>query len=119
MQGCGACCYLETSERPELENYLSPEELKQYQGLVGEDGWCIHYQKDTQTCGIYDHRPSFCRVSAENFKWRFGVNEEEFDEFAIACCCDHIADRYGEDSEEMNRYLNLVDEEINLVYSPS
>lgn len=112
MPGCGACCYLETSERPELANYLSPEELKQYQSLVGVDGWCIHYEKDTRTCSIYEQRPSFCRVSAKNFERMFGVDETEFDEFAIACCCEHIADRYGEESEKMTRYLELVDGEI-------
>ncbi|QDZ40894.1 YkgJ family cysteine cluster protein [Euhalothece natronophila Z-M001] len=111
MKNCGACCYLEPSERPELEDYLSWEELKQYHDLVGEDGWCVHYQKETKTCGIYEQRPSFCRVSAENFKRMFGVNREEFDEFAIDCCCEHIASLYGEDSEEMTRYLELVDHE--------
>lgn len=110
MQHCGACCYLNPSERPDLESYLSPTELEHYYRLVGADGWCIHYQKETRTCGIYEQRPSFCRVTPDNFEKRYGVAPTEFDEFAIDCCCDHIASLYGEESEEMLRYLHLVDE---------
>lgn len=111
MQHCGACCYLEPSEREELETYLSPSELEQYYAMVGEDGWCIYYQKETRTCGIYQQRPSFCRVSPENFYHRYGIDQTEFDEFAIDCCCDHIGSIYGEDSEEMARYLYQVEKE--------
>ncbi|PNW40961.1 UNVERIFIED_CONTAM: Fe-S cluster protein [Euhalothece sp. KZN 001] len=110
MKNCGACCYLNPSERPELDDYLSPEELEQYYGLVGGDGWCINYEKETRTCGIYEQRPSFCRVTPENFKRMFEVENQEFDEFAIACCCEHIASMYGEESEEMIRYLDTVEE---------
>ncbi|MFB6275964.1 MAG: YkgJ family cysteine cluster protein [Halothece sp.] len=110
MTHCGACCYLNPSERPELESYLSPSELEQYYSLVGADGWCIHYQKETRTCGIYEQRPSFCRVTPENFEQRYGVPPSEFNEFAIDCCCDHIASLYGEESEEILRYLDLVDD---------
>lgn len=110
MSHCGACCYLNPSERPELENYLSASELAQYHSLVGADGWCVHYQKETRTCGIYEQRPSFCRVTPDNFQRMFGVAASEFDEFAIECCCDHIASLYGEESEEMVRYLTMVDE---------
>jgi hypothetical protein len=28
----------------------------------------------------------------------FGVNDDEFDEFAIDCCCEQIASVYGEQS---------------------
>lgn len=110
MKYCGACCYLDPSQRPELDSYLTSEELEQYYGLVGEDGWCIHYQKETRTCGIYEQRPSFCRVTPENFKYRYQVAVKEFNEFAIDCCCEHIADIYGEESEEMIQYLDLVEE---------
>lgn len=110
MSYCGACCYLNPEERPELARYLTPEELAQYYSLVGADGWCIHYQQETRTCGIYEERPTFCRVSVENFERMFGVNNDEFDEFAINCCCEQIASVYGEESEEMTRYLDAVDE---------
>lgn len=109
MKHCGACCYLNPSERPELDDYLSPEELEQYYGLVGADGWCIHYEKETRTCGIYQQRPSFCRVTPENFERMFEVEKGEFDQFAIECCCEHIASMYGEESEEMIRYLDTVE----------
>ncbi|PSO48710.1 MAG: YkgJ family cysteine cluster protein [Cyanobacteria bacterium SW_9_44_58] len=111
MSRCGACCYLNPAERPELETYLSPSELEHYYSLVGADGWCIHYQKETRTCGIYEQRPSFCRVTPDNFESRYGVPPSEFHEFAIDCCCDHIASLYGEESGEMLRYLDLVEGE--------
>ncbi|MDR9402752.1 MAG: YkgJ family cysteine cluster protein [Halothece sp. Uz-M2-17] len=110
MQHCGACCYLQPSEREELETYLTAEELTQYYSLVGADGWCIHYQKETRTCGIYEQRPRFCRVSVENFARMFGVTEEEFNEFAIDCCCEQIASVYGEESVEITRYFDTVEE---------
>lgn len=110
MKRCGACCYLNPSERPELDHYLSQSELIEYYGLVGADGWCIHYHQETKTCSIYEHRPTFCRVTPENFERMFGVASMEFDEFAIECCCEHIASQYGEDSEEMARYLEIVEE---------
>ncbi len=110
MEGCGACCYLNPDERPELESYLTPEELAHYYRLVGADGWCIHYQRETRTCGIYEERPNFCRVSVANFERMFEVAEEDFNEFAIDCCCEQIASVYGEESEEMTRYLGAVDE---------
>ncbi len=109
MKHCGACCYLNPSERPELDDYLSQSELAQYHGLIGSDGWCIHYHQETRTCGIYEQRPNFCRVTPENFERMFGVTHPEFDQFAIACCCEQIESLYGEDSEEMTRYLEAVD----------
>lgn len=110
MKHCGACCYLNPLEREELDSYLTPQELAQYYSLVGADGWCIHYQKDTRTCGIYEQRPRFCRVSVETFEQMFGVTEGEFNDFAIDCCCEQIASVYGEDSEEMECYLETVQE---------
>jgi len=30
--------------------------------MVGEDGWCIHFDTGRRRCRIYDSRPDFCRV---------------------------------------------------------
>lgn len=30
--------------------------------MVGEDGWCIHFDTGGRRCSIYDSRPDFCRV---------------------------------------------------------
>ena len=67
MEGCGACCNLDPRERPDLDSYLSPENLELYMSMVGENGWCINYDHDMRKCTIYEDRPSFCRVKPETF----------------------------------------------------
>lgn len=32
--------------------------------MVGEDGWCINYDREARACSIYNERPDFCRVRA-------------------------------------------------------
>ncbi|MBD2580535.1 YkgJ family cysteine cluster protein [Oscillatoria sp. FACHB-1406] len=109
VKNCGACCYLDPSERPELDDYLDPEALALYLSMVAEDGWCVHFDPQTRECRIYDERPEFCRVRPDTFKQMFDVEEDEFEEFAIACCIEQIEDLYGEDSPEMQRYQESVD----------
>lgn len=104
VKHCGACCHLEPADRPELENYLAPEELAQYLSLVGEGGWCVNFDRSKRECRIYDSRPRFCRVSAETFKQMYGIAAAEFDEFAIDCCRQQIAGVYGANSWEMQHY---------------
>ncbi|MGB3694613.1 MAG: YkgJ family cysteine cluster protein [Spirulinaceae cyanobacterium] len=104
VENCGACCYLNPQERPDLEDYLSSEELQLYLSMVGERGWCINFDHSTKKCQIYEQRPRFCRVQPENFQQMFGIELNEFNEFAIDCCHEHIEDIYGEDSEEMLRF---------------
>jgi uncharacterized protein len=106
---CGACCNLNPSDRPDLEKYLTPEELEQYLGMVGEDSWCIHYDRHTRECKIYETRPRFCRVQPDIFEQMYGVGKEEFNDFAIACCRQQIEGVYGWKSAEMSRY----NQEIN------
>ncbi len=108
VKGCGACCYLEPSDRPELSEYLSPEDLDHYLSLVGENGWCIHYNKERRECAIYEKRPWFCRVRVDTFEQMFEISPEEFDEFAIDCCQQHIVDIYGGNSPEINHYNQAV-----------
>ena len=104
VSNCGACCNLTPKDRPDLAEYLEPEELTLYMTMVGEDGWCINYDRHNRKCQIYDSRPRFCRVEPDNFQDMYGVEKEEFNEFAIACCQQQIDGVYGEDSEELNRY---------------
>ena len=101
---CGACCYLEPGDRDSLSDYLSEDELQQYLSLVGEDGWCIHYNHQQRNCSIYERRPQFCRVTVQSFYRMFGVSAEELPAFAAACCREHITDIYGEASPEMERF---------------
>ena len=108
VSGCGACCNLTPEDRPDLAEYLSSEELELYMSMVGEDGWCINYDRDTRKCQIYDRRPRFCRVQPDNFENMYGVEAEEFNEFAIACCQEQIMGVYGKDSQELKRYNRAI-----------
>ncbi len=108
ISGCGACCYLEPSDRPDLEDYLTPAELQKYLSMVGADGWCINFDRLNRQCGIYAERPRFCRVQADTFWDMFGIEPEELDEFAIACCEEQIESVYGDRSLELLRFENAI-----------
>ena len=104
VSGCGACCNLSPEERPDLDEYLSESELATYLSMVGEDGWCINYDRNSRQCQIYSERPRFCRVQPDTFESMFGVEPAEFNDFAIACCQEQITEVYGAQSTEMKRY---------------
>jgi Fe-S-cluster containining protein len=108
VQTCGACCFLAPDERPDLAEYLTAEQLNLYLSLVGEDGWCLNYDKDSRTCRIYEQRPDFCRVTAHTFEAMFGIAGDDLNEFAIDCCHEHIEDIYGAHSPEMQRFDQAV-----------
>ena len=104
VSGCGACCNLKPSDRPNLEEYLSAEEMKLYLSMVGEEGWCINFDHETRKCLIYEQRPRFCRVKPDTFQEMYDIEPKDFNEFAIDCCRQQIEGVYGENSEEMLQY---------------
>lgn len=108
VKQCGACCHLEPSDRPDLEDYLSAEELKLYLSMVGADGWCVNFDHGSRECQIYEKRPRFCRVEAKTFEEMFRVEPEELNDFAIECCREQIDGVYGDRSLEMLRFDQAV-----------
>ena len=108
VKQCGACCHLDPSDRPDLEDYLNAEDLKLYLSMVGADGWCVNFDRASRLCRIYDRRPRFCRVEAEVFSDLYGIEPEELNDFAIECCQQQIADVYGDRSVEMERYNQAI-----------
>ena len=104
VKQCGACCHLDPKERPDLDQYLSQDELKLYLSLVGSDGWCVNFDHSTRECRIYLNRPRFCRVQSDVFRDLYGIEPDELNDFAIACCHQQIADVYGDRSPEMMRF---------------
>lgn len=79
VRNCGACCMLGPIEsRPDLDTYLTADELTQYKSMIGADNWCKHFDKEKRLCTIYDERPRFCTVSPGNFKQMFDIDAEEF-----------------------------------------
>ena len=109
IQGCGACCHLDPSDRPDLDQYLTAPELEHYLSLVGEDGWCINYDQASRRCQIYDTRPDFCRVHPDTFGRMFGITPDELNDFAIDCCEQQIAGVYGNQSDELVRFVTAVE----------
>ena len=99
---CGACCRLCPEERGEALAALSEDQRTTYLSMVGEDGWCIHYDSGGQRCTIYAKRPDFCRVS--ELGTLFDVSTEDIDSFAIACCRQQIRATYGGRSGVMRRF---------------
>ncbi len=108
VKNCGACCNLDPAERPDLEEYLTQEELEHYLSMVGEDGWCINFDKETRACQIYANRPRFCRVQPDIFGDMYGIEPEELNDFAIDCCHQQIEGVYGDRSLEMLRFDKAV-----------
>lgn len=108
ITNCGACCQLDPRDRPDLETYLTPEQLALYLSMVGEDGWCIHFDHATRECSIYEKRPSFCRVTAETFGAMFDIDATELNDFAIDCCRQQIEAIYGDRSLEMLKFDRAV-----------
>jgi Fe-S-cluster containining protein len=45
--------------------------------MIGEDDWCVNYDKDNRMCKIYETRPEFCVVDPRKFKTMFGVEQED------------------------------------------
>ncbi len=117
IQGCGACCYLNPSERPDLSDYLTSAQLQEYLKMVGTDGWCIHFDSASRQCRIYEQRPRFCRVEAETFQEMYGIEPSELDEFAIACCVEQIEDVYGDRSLELLRFQKEVSDNAGIRWS--
>ena len=108
VKECGACCNLDPTDRPDLDQYLSPEELELYLSMVGEGGWCVNFDHTKRECRIYEDRPRFCRVEADVFADLYGVESEELNEFAIECCRQQIEGVYGDRSLEMLRFNREV-----------
>lgn len=104
VKQCGACCHLDPTDRPELEEYLTPDELGLYLSLVNDQGWCIHFDPENRECRIYEDRPRFCRVQSDIFGDLYGIEAEELNEFAIDCCYQQIEGVYGDRSLEMIRF---------------
>ena len=106
IEHCGACCRLAPEERIEAIDSLDPDQTLLYLRMVGENGWCIHYDTGARNCRIYSERPNFCRV--DQLAQRFGVADEHQDSFAIACCRQQIRVEYGGRSLEMRRFERAI-----------
>ena len=102
IKNCGACCKLDLSERTNLSNKLSCNDISLIKSMTKKDGWCKHFDKTNKKCLIYETRPYFCRV--EKFSIVFDEYLKNGDKFLIECCKQHISSVYGNKSEQMKQY---------------
>ncbi|KNA12698.1 hypothetical protein SOVF_123600 [Spinacia oleracea] len=110
VQDCGACCKLSkgpTFATPE-EIFDNPSDIELYTSMVGADGWCIHFDKSTRSCSIYEDRPYFCRVEPNIFENLYGITNRKFNKEACSFCKDTIKAIYGADSEELDRFNKAI-----------
>ena len=108
VENCGACCHLDPADRPDLDTYLNPADLQLYYSLIGEGGWCIHFDHTERKCTIYNDRPRFCRVQADVFQDLFSIDPADLNEFAIDCCTQQIEGVYGDRSLELLRFEKAI-----------
>ena len=106
LSQCGACCRLAPEERQEALEALSADQQTLYLEMVGDDGWCRHFDKGGRRCRIYEDRPEFCRVSA--LADLFAVAADEVNAFAIDCCRQQIRSVHGGRSRELRRFERLI-----------
>jgi len=104
ISNCGACCYLSLESRPDVPKYMSPHELSQYESMIGADGWCVNFDKDTRLCKIYETRPELCKVE----KGIKNIAKDEVSAFARDSCRSHISDVYGGNSIELSRFEEVL-----------
>ena len=85
-----------------------PADRAQYMSMAGDDGWCKHYDKDSRRCTIYESRPQFCRVDANQWEQTLGVPPDEVGREVREACRSWIGEVYGEHAEEMLRFDETV-----------
>jgi Fe-S-cluster containining protein len=106
IQGCGACCRLDPELRPEALALLDEEQSRAYLAMVGEDGWCVHYDTGRQRCRIYEARPAFCRV--DTIMGLLGAEEEAANDLAIHFCQQQIRSETGGRGKVMRRFQRAL-----------
>lgn len=109
IERCGACCKLGDFDMDVLKGMLRDEkDVAEYLDMIADDGWCRHFDSISRKCAVYADRPRFCRATPEVFHDLYDVEPDNFDAFAIDCCQCHIANSFGEDSHEADRYSQQV-----------
>ena len=106
IQGCGSCCRLDPELRPEALALLDEDQSRTYLAMVGDDGWCIHYDTGGQRCRVYDSRPEFCRV--DTIMNLVGAQGEAAEALAIRFCQQQIRSESGGRGKVMRRFQRAL-----------
>ncbi|MEA5441620.1 YkgJ family cysteine cluster protein [Cyanobium gracile] len=106
ISGCGSCCRLDPALRGDAIEALDPEQQQLYLAMVGEDGWCRHFDTGSRRCRIYAERPDFCRV--DQLVTLFGQPGDDPEALAIASCKQQIRAELGGRHTVMHRFLRTI-----------
>ena len=106
IENCGACCKLDLTEREDLTNKLSKEDISLINSMTSKNGWCKYLDMKDRKCMIYETRPHFCRVN--EFSTSFKEYLKNGDKFLIDCCKQHISSIYGSKSKQMQNFKKAV-----------
>ena len=106
IQGCGSCCRLDPELRPEALALLDEDQSRAYLAMVGDDGWCVHYDTGGQRCRIYDSRPAFCRV--DTIMNLVGAQGKAAEALAIRFCHQQIRSESGGRGKVMRRFQRAL-----------
>ena len=106
IQGCGSCCRLDPELRPEALALLDEDQSRTYLAMVGDDGWCVHYDTGGQRCRVYDSRPEFCRV--DTIMNLVGAQGEAAEALAIRFCQQQIRSESGGRGKVMRRFQRAL-----------
>ena len=106
IEKCGACCRFDLSEREDLSNILTNNDIALIKSMTSKDGWCKYLDKTNKKCTIYESRPHFCRVN--EFSTSFKGYLKNGDKFLIDCCTQHISSIYGNKSKQMKNFKMSV-----------
>ena len=50
IENCGACCKFNLSERIDLAEKLSEEDIALINSMTAKDGWCKNLDKENKKC---------------------------------------------------------------------
>ena len=109
IENCGACCKFDLTERDNLTNKLSSDDISLINSMTSSDGWCKYLDRSNRKCLIYETRPYFCRVN--KFSTSFNEYLKNGDKFLIDCCKQHISSIYGKKSKQMKVFKNAVSQQ--------
>ena len=106
IENCGACCKFDLTERADITNKLSIEDIELINSMSSKDGWCKYLNKENKMCMIYETRPHFCRVN--EFSAGFKEYLRNGDKFLISCCKQHISAIYGKKSKQIKYFKKVI-----------
>ena len=106
IENCGARCRFYLTEREDLTNKLTVDDLELIDSITNNYGWCKYLDKTNKKSLIYETRLNFCRVN--EFSIAFKEYLRNSDKFLINCCKQHISSIYVSKSNQMKNFKKAI-----------